>query len=156
MTSLVKKETFSVSIEDYTIEYQGTAFLDIDVTLEFKPPRGKRKSKDYYEFQQIIQYIDSYLVDYPNETDYWEILNTNLAISLITDKIPTAWWNTTYKLAKSVAELPVDLEHQQRGSARTKQKDRFSNNAERLRKPCREGSTPGNRRRTNPTNAYKS
>ena len=111
MSSLVKKETFSFSIEDYYIEHQGTAILDIDVTLEFKKPKGQRKSEDYYEFQQIIQYIDSYLVDYPNETDYWEILNTNLATSLITEKIPTAW-DTTYKLAKSVAELTVDIEVQ--------------------------------------------
>ena len=111
MSSLVKKETFSFSIEDYYIEHQGTAILDIDVTLEFKKPKGQRKSEDYYEFQQIIQYIDSYLVDYPNETDYWEILNTNLATSLITDTIPTAW-NTSYKLAKSVAELTVDIEVQ--------------------------------------------
>ena len=109
MTSLVKKETFSFSIEDYYIEHQGTAILDIDVTLDFKKTKGQRKPEAYYEFQQIIHYIDSYLVDYPNETDYWEILNTNLATSLITDRIPTAW-NTTYKLAKSVAELTVDIE----------------------------------------------
>ena len=111
MTSLVKKEKFSFSIEDYYIEHQGTAILDIDVTLEFKTPKGQRKSKDYYEFQQIIHYIDNYLVAYPNETDYWEILNTNLATSLITDKIPTAW-DTSYKLAKSVAELTVEIEVQ--------------------------------------------
>ena len=47
MTSLVKKEKFSFSIEDYYIEHQGTAILDIDVTLEFKTPKGQRKSKDY-------------------------------------------------------------------------------------------------------------
>lgn len=111
MTNLVKKESFAFSIEDYYIEHQGTAILDIDVTLEFKKSKGQRKSEDYYEFQQIIHYIDSYLVDYPNETDYWEILNTNLATSLITDKIPTAW-DTQYKLAKSVAELTVDIEVQ--------------------------------------------
>ena len=108
MTSLVKKETFSFSIKDYYIEHQGTAILDVDVTLDFKTPKGKRQPKDYYEFQQIIHYIDNYLVDYPNETDYWEILNTNLATSLITDKIPTAW-DTSYKLSKSVAELTVDI-----------------------------------------------
>ena len=111
MASLVKKESFSFAIRDYYVEHQGTAILDIDVTLDFKKPRGKRKPGDYYEFQQIIHYIDSYLADYPNETDYWEILNTNLATSLITDKIPTAW-NTSYKLAKSVAELTVDIEVQ--------------------------------------------
>ena len=108
MTRLVKKETFSFSIEDYYIEHQGTAILDIDVTLDFKKTKGQRKPEAYYEFQQIIHYIDSYLFDYPNETDYWEILKTNLATSLITDRIPTAW-NTTYKLAKSVAELTVDM-----------------------------------------------
>ena len=108
MTSLVKKETFSFSIEDYYIEHQGTAILDVDVTLDFKKSKGQRQPEDYYEFQQIIHYIDNYLVDYPNETDYWEILNTNLATSLITDKIPTAW-DTKYKLAKSVAELTVDI-----------------------------------------------
>ena len=111
MASLVKKESFSFAIRDYYVEHQGTAILDIDVTLDFKKPKGKRKPEDYYEFQQIIHYIDSYLADYPNETDYWEILNTNLATSLITDKIPTTW-NTSYKLAKSVAELTVDIEVQ--------------------------------------------
>ena len=113
MASLVKKESFSFAIRDYYIEHQGTAILDIDVTLDFKKPKGKgkRKPEDYYEFQQIIHYIDSYLADYPNETDYWEILNTNLATSLITDTIPTAW-NTSYKLKKSVAQLTVDIEVQ--------------------------------------------
>jgi len=111
MTSLVKKESFSFAIKDYYIEHQGTAILNVDITLDFKKPKGRRNPEDYYEFQQIIHYIDNYLVDYPNETDYWEILNTNLAKSLITDKIPTAW-DTTYNLAKSVAELTVDIEVQ--------------------------------------------
>ena len=109
MANLVKRELFSFSIKDYYIEHQGTAILDIDITLEFKQPKRKRKPEDYYEFQQIINYINTYLVDYPNETDYWEILNTNLATSLITDKIPTIW-DTTYKLAKTVAELTVDIQ----------------------------------------------
>lgn len=109
MANLVKRELFSFSIKDYYIEHQGTAILDIDITLEFKQPKRKRKPEDYYEFQQIINYINNYLVDYPNETDYWEILNTNLATSLITDKIPTIW-DTTYKLAKTVAELTVDIQ----------------------------------------------
>ena len=47
MTNLVEKETFAFSIGDYYIEHQGTAILDIDVTLEFKTPKGQRKSKDY-------------------------------------------------------------------------------------------------------------
>ena len=143
MANLVKKESFSFSIEDYYIEHQGTAILDIDITLEFKPSKGKRKPEDYYEFQQIINYVNSYLVDYPNETDYWEILNTNLATSLITDTIPTAW-NTAYKLAKSVAELTVDIQVQPgsggpayaRSSSvtvRAQQKGRFGNGAKRLR-----------------------
>ena len=108
MSSLVKKESFSFAIKDYYIEHQGTAILDVDITLDFKKPKADANQRITTSSSRSST----------TSTTIWstirmrqlQILNTNLAKSLITDKIPA--WDTTYNLAKSVAELTVDIEVQ--------------------------------------------
>ncbi|KAM3099958.1 hypothetical protein ACKFKF_13300 [Phormidesmis sp. 146-12] len=53
---------------------------------------------EYPEFTQIYNYIDNFLKTYPNETDFWEILNKNLVSDLLTKLIPTTF-GFDYQLA---------------------------------------------------------
>ena len=69
-------ESFQFSISDYSIEHQGRAVLDVTLEYIYKPDLGNPEL--YFDFQQVIGYIDNFFVMYPNETDYWEILNKNL------------------------------------------------------------------------------
>ena len=69
-------ESFQFFISDYSIEHQGRAVLDVTLEYIYKPDLGNPEL--YFDFQQVISYIDNFFVTYPNETDYWEILNKNL------------------------------------------------------------------------------
>ena len=114
MTISIAQKAFSFKIDDYEVDHQGGAILDIDVNLNYRKKAGEKDPQDYLEFQQIINYIDNYLINYPNETDYWEVLNKNMSTSLMTDKIPTIW-GSDYQLSKSIKEITVDI-HVQPGS----------------------------------------
>ena len=110
----VTQKSFSFKIDDYEVDHQGGAILDIGVTLNYRKTAGDKNPQDYLEFQQIINYIDNYLTTYPNETDYWEILNKNMSTSLMTDNIPTIW-GIDYQLSNAVKNITVDI-HVQPGS----------------------------------------
>jgi len=69
-------ESFQFFISDYSIEHQGRAVLDVTLEYIYKPDLGNPEL--YFDFQQVVGYIDKFFVTYPNETDYWEILNKNL------------------------------------------------------------------------------
>jgi hypothetical protein len=102
-------ESWSFSFQDYQIQHQGGAVIDLNVGYKYKDGIGKNDPFEYPEFTQIYNYIDKYLVDYPNETDFWEILNKNLVTDLLTKPIPTAF-GFDYKLADVVDNLIVDID----------------------------------------------
>ena len=114
MSIAVTQKSFSFKIDDYEIDHQGGAILDIGVNLDYRKTAGDKDPQDYLEFQQIINYIDNYLTTYPNETDYWEILNKNMSTSLMTENIPTIW-GFDYQLSDAVKNITVDI-HVQPGS----------------------------------------
>ena len=114
MSVTVTQKAFSFRIDDYEVDHQGGAILDIGVTLNYRKTAGDKDPQDYLEFQQIINYIDDYLTTYPNETDYWEVLNKNISTSLMTDNIPTIW-GFDYQLSNAVKNITVDI-HVQPGS----------------------------------------
>lgn len=82
------EETFSFQLLDYEIEHQGEAVIDLKVDLDLKEGIGEDDPFEYPDFVPIRDYITDFLVDYPNETDFWEILNKNLVTSLLTEPIP--------------------------------------------------------------------
>lgn len=104
-------ESFSFEISDYGLDHQGGAIVDIDVELEFKEGIGAISPFDYPEFVSIVNFIKDYLVRYPNETDFWEILNKNLAAALLTEAIPTTF-GVEYHLADVVDTVTVDIQVQ--------------------------------------------
>jgi len=102
-------ETFSFALSNYGLGYQGGAIVDVNVDMKFKDGIGVANPFDYPEFVSIVNYIKGYLVRYPNEAYFWEILNKNLAASLLSQTIPTTF-GVSYKLNDIVDDIVVDIQ----------------------------------------------
>jgi len=74
-SSLLPSEKWAFNFKDYTIDHQGLNTLNIKVDYGLKPGITQN---EYPDFVPIYQSIDNFLVNYPNETDFWEIVNKNL------------------------------------------------------------------------------
>ena len=109
MFSPVKlEEGWSFGFEGYEIEHQGQAVLDLQVSYDYVEGIGENDPFEYPDFTQIYNFIDNFLTTYPNETDFWEILNKNLVTDLLTQPIPTAF-GFDYQLANVVDSLTVEI-----------------------------------------------
>lgn len=75
-SALLPSEEWAFNFKDYTIDHQGLNTLNIKVGYELKPGITKN---EYPDFVPIYKSIDNFLVNYPNETDIWEILNKNIS-----------------------------------------------------------------------------
>jgi len=74
---LRNEESFGFELKDYPIEHQTQALLNIAVKFRFIP-EVKDDTSLYPDVVLIVEDIREFLIDYPNETDYWEIVNKNL------------------------------------------------------------------------------
>jgi hypothetical protein len=83
--------------------------LDLEVSYRYKNGIGKSKLMNYPDFVPIYKFIDNFFVNYPNETDYWEILNKRLVESLLTKPIPTPY-GIQYKLADILDSLTIEID----------------------------------------------
>lgn len=102
-------ESWNFAFKNYSIQHQGGAVINLDVHYDYKDGIGKTSPLEYPEFIQIYNYIDKYLINYPNETDHWEIVNKNLVNDLLTKPIPTKF-GLAYKLADVVDKLTVKID----------------------------------------------
>ena len=75
-------EDFSFVIKDLKVDHQGDNILSITVRYRY---RANMTVKDYPDFRLIAKDIETFLTNYPNETDYWEIVNKKITL-LILDK----------------------------------------------------------------------
>jgi sugar lactone lactonase YvrE len=75
-SALFPSENWAFDFKNYTIDHQGLNTLNIKIGYELKPGITKN---EYPDFVPIYKSIDNFLVNYPNETDFWEILNKNLS-----------------------------------------------------------------------------
>lgn len=79
-------EEFSFLIKDFKIEHQGeTNNLNINVQYRY---RTNISNSEYPDFRLVAKDIEMLLTNYPNEKDYWEILNKKITL-LVLDKYPT-------------------------------------------------------------------
>lgn len=76
------EEKWDFQIPQYTIEHQGLNTLNLDVSYTYKP--GISNSQ-YADFVPIYNRINNFLINYPNETDFWEILNKNLTQQILSE-----------------------------------------------------------------------
>jgi hypothetical protein len=75
------QETFAFQVPTYAIQHMGGAILNIKLAYRLTPDAIAKN--DYPDFMPITKEIDHYLTQYPNETDYWEIVNKNLVQHLL-------------------------------------------------------------------------
>lgn len=80
-----QEEIFSFQVPTYAIQHQGGAILNIKVAYRLTPEAIAQKA--YPDFVPIRKDIDGFLIKYPNETDFWEIVNRNL-VQFLLDKYP--------------------------------------------------------------------
>lgn len=80
-----QEEIFTFEVQTYAIQHQGGAILSIKVAYRLSPEAIAQQN--YPDFVPIRKDIDKFLVNYTNETDFWEIVNRRL-VQFLLDKYP--------------------------------------------------------------------
>lgn len=78
-------EEFSFAIQDFKINHQ-SQINNININFRYCYETGIADSK-YPDFRLIVKDIQDFLENYPNEVDYWEIVNKHLTL-LVLKKYP--------------------------------------------------------------------
>lgn len=76
------KEDGNFSLKDYAINHQGVNKIDIDIGYQYKP---EITPNEYPDFREIYNSVDNFLTNYPNENDFWEIVNKNLTQNILNE-----------------------------------------------------------------------
>lgn len=79
------QEIFKFQVPNYTIQHQGGAVLDLKIAYRFTAEAINQN--DYPDLIPIKKDIDKFMLNYPNETDFWEIMNKKL-VQFLLDKYP--------------------------------------------------------------------
>jgi hypothetical protein len=94
-------EEFSFLIKDFKIDHQGEAnTLNISISYRYVVNIA---NSDYPDFRWLAKDVETLLGNYPNKTDYWEIVNKQIT-SLLMKKYPA--------LASVTCEMTVDPSRQ--------------------------------------------
>ena len=81
----VLKEEFTFLIKDFKIDHQGeNSNLNITIRYRYK---AHVSNSEYPDFTLVARNIETLLTDYPNEDDYWEILNKRIT-QMVLEKYP--------------------------------------------------------------------
>ncbi|MEA5496131.1 hypothetical protein VB834_05230 [Limnoraphis robusta Tam1] len=107
-TEVTLDESWSFAFKDYAVEHQGQSVIDLLVSYDYVEGIGENDPFEYPDFTQISNYVEGFLANYPNETDFWEILNKNLVTDLLTQPIPTSF-GFDYQLANVLDSLTVEI-----------------------------------------------
>lgn len=78
-------ERFQFEIRDLTVAHQGGNHLNLEASYQYK---AGLKAEEYPDFTLLIRACEEFFAGYPNETDFWEILNLKLTSALL-EKFPT-------------------------------------------------------------------
>src|SRR6185503_3041526 len=74
-------EEFSFLIRDFKIDHQGeTNTLNISITYRYVVNIA---NSDYPDFRWLAKDVETLLSNYPNKTDYWEIVNKQVTSLLM-------------------------------------------------------------------------
>ncbi len=74
-------EDFDFQLENYRIFHHGFTH-NININVQYQYVKGIENGQ-YPDFLKLEQDIKQFLVNYPNETDFWEIINKELAKMLL-------------------------------------------------------------------------
>src|SRR5689334_11102363 len=76
MTQAAPSEEFSFLIKDFKINHQGEAnTLNISISYRYV---ANIANADYPDFRWLAKDVETLLANYPNKTDYWEIVNKRI------------------------------------------------------------------------------
>lgn len=81
-----QEEVFGFEIKDYPMDHQKQSLVNLSIQFRFMPTVQEDPNL-YPDLVLLTQEVEDFLVSYPNETDYWEILTRNLANFLL-DQYP--------------------------------------------------------------------
>lgn len=116
-------EEFSFLIKDFKIDHQGeTNTLNISISYRYGVNIA---NSDYPDFRWLAKDVETLLSNYPNKTDYWEIVNKRIT-ALLMNKYPA--------LTSLTCELKVDPSHlvpYTRSSRATRERPRDSRGPQR-------------------------
>ena len=79
-------EEFSFLIKDFKIDHQGE-HNNLNITIRYRYKAGVTKA-EYPDFTVVLKDIEAMLTSYPNEDDYWEIVNKKITL-MVLHKYPT-------------------------------------------------------------------
>lgn len=78
-------EEFSFQLKDFRMDHQ-TQTNNLNISISFRYTPNIQKSQ-YPDFRWLAKDVETLLSNYPNEDDYWEIVNKNIT-SLLLNKYP--------------------------------------------------------------------
>lgn len=74
-------EEFSFLIKDFRMDHQGQN-NNLNISISYRYVANISKA-DYPDFRWLAKDIETFLTTYPNEDDYWEILNKQITALLL-------------------------------------------------------------------------
>ena len=74
-------EEFSFLIKDFRMDHQGQN-NNLNISISYRYIANISKA-DYPDFRWLAKDIETFLTTYPNEDDYWEILNKQITTLLL-------------------------------------------------------------------------
>ena len=74
-------EEFSFLLKDFRMDHQGQA-NNLNISISYRYAANIRKT-DYPDFRWLAKDVETLLTNYPNEEDYWEIVNKQITALLL-------------------------------------------------------------------------
>ena len=74
-------EEFSFLLKDFRMDHQGQA-NNLNISISYRYAANITKA-DYPDFRWLAKDVETFLTSYPNEDDYWEILNKQITALLL-------------------------------------------------------------------------
>ncbi|HSE22391.1 MAG TPA: hypothetical protein VLB68_12070 [Pyrinomonadaceae bacterium] len=78
-------EEFTFLIKDFKIDHQGEN-NNLNITIRYRY-KARIPNSEYPDFTGVANDIETLLANYPNRTDYWEILNKRITM-MVLEKYP--------------------------------------------------------------------
>ena len=74
-------EEFSFLLKDFRMDHQGQA-NNLNILISYRYAANITKA-DYPDFRWLAKDVETLLTNYPNEDDYWEIVNKQITALLL-------------------------------------------------------------------------
>ena len=111
-------EEFKFLIKDFKIDHQGEN-NNLNITIRYRY-KARITNAEYPDFTAVATDIETLLANYPNKTDYWEILNKRITM-MVLEKYPPI-----VEITSEVQVSPSPKNHYARSSIVTRNRTTLS------------------------------